>query len=378
MKNSGVQTFDQHAKVIDEHTVELASGEQFTSEYILLATGGKPDLPNIPGIDHVLTSDEIFSLSAVPQKLLIVGGGYIACEFASIFTGLGSKVTQFCRGETILRGFDSEATALVANQMKSNGVDLQFGANVVKGATQRALRSGALRTAGKVAGGVGRAAGFVGTAAAGLSTVADLKKQIVDRQEGFGSFGKLAKAIAEDNKKANQGSRGRSQAKKDNDNKPKKESKPSRTTSGGNTNRRGRRITSSSSKPSSSKPRVSNIPKSEGTGKEAETKLGYGAGAKKPPTKPSVTRTAKKKPSIKEAAYAKDSRNREYDRLRKAGKTKEAEALGRKIAGMKPKEVKETQKRTGGSRIANITLPKKEPEKKSAARKAGYQGSRLY
>ncbi|MDC3205753.1 FAD-dependent oxidoreductase, partial [Paracoccaceae bacterium] len=132
LKNSGVKTFDQHAKVIDEHTVELANGEQFTSEYILLATGGKPDLPNIPGIDHVLTSDQIFSLSALPQKLLIVGGGYIACEFASIFTGLGSKVTQFCRGETILRGFDNEATSLVADQMKSNGVDLQYGINVVK------------------------------------------------------------------------------------------------------------------------------------------------------------------------------------------------------------------------------------------------------
>jgi len=132
LKNSGVQTFDQHAKVIDENTVELASGEQFTSEYILLATGGKPDLPNIPGIDHVLTSDQIFSLSALPQKLLIVGGGYIACEFASIFTGFGSKVTQFCRGDTILRGFDIEATAVVASQMKSNGVDLQFGTNVVR------------------------------------------------------------------------------------------------------------------------------------------------------------------------------------------------------------------------------------------------------
>lgn len=132
LKNSGVKTFDQHAKVIDEHTVELANGEQFTSEYILLATGGKPDLPNIPGIDHVLTSDQIFSLSVLPQKLLIVGGGYIACEFASIFTGLGSKVTQFCRGETILRGFDNEATSLVADQMKSNGVDLQYGVNVVK------------------------------------------------------------------------------------------------------------------------------------------------------------------------------------------------------------------------------------------------------
>ena len=132
LKNSGVKTFDQHAKVIDGHTVELANGEQFTSEYILLATGGKPDLPNIPGIDHVLTSDQIFSLSVLPQKLLIVGGGYIACEFASIFTGLGSKVTQFCRGETILRGFDNEATTLVAKQMKSNGVDLQYGVNVVK------------------------------------------------------------------------------------------------------------------------------------------------------------------------------------------------------------------------------------------------------
>ena len=132
LKSAGVQTFDQHAKVINEHTVELATGEQFTSKYILLATGGKPDLPNIPGIDHVLTSDQIFSLSKLPQKLLIVGGGYIACEFASIFTGFGCKVTQFCRGETILRGFDDEATTLVANQMKSNGVDLQYGVNVVE------------------------------------------------------------------------------------------------------------------------------------------------------------------------------------------------------------------------------------------------------
>ena len=84
LKNSGVQTFDQHAKVIDEHTVKLASGEQITSEYILLATGGKPDLPNIPGIDHVLTSDQIFSLSTLPQNLLIVGGGYIAVSYTHL------------------------------------------------------------------------------------------------------------------------------------------------------------------------------------------------------------------------------------------------------------------------------------------------------
>ena len=132
LKNSGVQTFDQHAKVVDAHTIELGSGTQITSEYILLATGGKPDLPDIPGIDNVITSDQVFSLSALPEKLLVVGGGYIACEFSSIFNGFGSSVTQFCRSDTILRGFDIEATSLVATQMKSNGIDLQFGMNVLK------------------------------------------------------------------------------------------------------------------------------------------------------------------------------------------------------------------------------------------------------
>ena len=110
----------------------MASGKQITSEYILLATGGKPDLPDIPGIDNVITSDQVFSLSALPEKLLVVGGGYIACEFSSIFNGFGSSVTQFCRSDTILRGFDVEATSLVATQMKSNGIDLQFGVNVIK------------------------------------------------------------------------------------------------------------------------------------------------------------------------------------------------------------------------------------------------------
>jgi len=68
LKNSGVKTFDQHAKVVDEHTVELESGECLTARYILLATGGKPDLPNIPGIEHVLTSDQIFSLTDLPKQ----------------------------------------------------------------------------------------------------------------------------------------------------------------------------------------------------------------------------------------------------------------------------------------------------------------------
>ena len=75
LKNSGVQTFDQHAKVVDAHTIELESGTQITSEYILLATGGKPDLPDIPGIDNVITSDQIFSLSALLLKTMRLAYG---------------------------------------------------------------------------------------------------------------------------------------------------------------------------------------------------------------------------------------------------------------------------------------------------------------
>ena len=88
LKNSGVQTFDQHAKVVDAHTIELASGKQITSEYILLATGGKPDLPDIPGIDNVITSDQVFSLSALPEKLLVVGGGILHVNFLRYSTAL--------------------------------------------------------------------------------------------------------------------------------------------------------------------------------------------------------------------------------------------------------------------------------------------------
>ena len=230
--------------------------------------------------------------------------------------------------------------------------------------------------AGKLAGGAGRLAGGVGLAAAAGSTIKDLKEQIFDRQEGFGSFGRLAKALAEDNKKANQGSRGRSQDKKDNANKPKTESKPSRVTSRQETNRRGRPITSSSSKPSSSSKSSSDKPKYPTTAvtKTIKKSRDYQAEAKAK----AAGSKPKRKPSIKEAAYAKDSRNKEYDRLRNAGKTKEAEALGRVIAGMPPKEVKKTQTRTGGSRIANITLPKKSNQKQSAANKAGWQGNRNY
>ncbi|MGD9862175.1 MAG: glutathione-disulfide reductase [Pseudodonghicola sp.] len=132
LKNSGVETFDQRAKLHDAHTVELADGTRKTAKHILLATGGWPVRPEIPGAELAITSNEIFHLEKLPKSILIVGGGYIACEFAGIMNGLGVKTTQFYRGAQILRGFDDEARGLVCDEMRQNGVDLHLGTNVME------------------------------------------------------------------------------------------------------------------------------------------------------------------------------------------------------------------------------------------------------
>jgi glutathione reductase (NADPH) len=131
LKNSGVETFDARAVVVDPHTVELSDGTRKTARHILLATGGRPVLPDLPGIEHALTSNDIFLLETLPKSIMIVGGGYIASEFAGIMNGLGVATTQLYRGDQILRGFDNEARAHVANAMRGRGVDLRVGVNVV-------------------------------------------------------------------------------------------------------------------------------------------------------------------------------------------------------------------------------------------------------
>lgn len=132
LKNNGVETFDARARVADAHTVELSTGERKTAKHILVATGGWPVLPEIPGAELGITSNEIFHLDELPKSILIIGGGYIACEFACILNGLGVKVTQFYRGEQILRGFDGEARGLVSEEMIQNGVDVHLGTNVLE------------------------------------------------------------------------------------------------------------------------------------------------------------------------------------------------------------------------------------------------------
>lgn len=132
LDGSGVEVFDSRATVKDAHTVLLADGTEKTAKHILVATGGRPALPDMPNADLGMTSNDIFLMDEMPKSILIVGGGYIASEFACILNGLGVEVTQFYRGDQILRGFDDEARGLVADQMTQNGVDLRLGTNIAE------------------------------------------------------------------------------------------------------------------------------------------------------------------------------------------------------------------------------------------------------
>lgn len=129
--NAGVEILHQRATVKDPHTVVLADGTEKTAKHILVAVGGTPFVPdNVPGIEHAITSNEIFDIPELPKRVLIVGGGYIACEFACIFNGLGSEVTQYYRGAQILRGFDDEARGHIAELIRGQGVNLHVGSDV--------------------------------------------------------------------------------------------------------------------------------------------------------------------------------------------------------------------------------------------------------
>ncbi|RZJ18520.1 MAG: glutathione-disulfide reductase [Haliea sp.] len=133
LTGAGVQILRGWAELVDGHTVQVrteAGVERITARHILIATGGTPSVPDLPGRAHVITSDSMFDLPVFPKRLVVVGGGYIACEFASIFQGLGARVTQVYRGEQVLRGFDNEVRAFVAAEMRKTGIDLRLHAEV--------------------------------------------------------------------------------------------------------------------------------------------------------------------------------------------------------------------------------------------------------
>ncbi|MEY4883513.1 MAG: glutathione-disulfide reductase [Pseudomonadota bacterium] len=129
LTGAGVLVLNGHAQLLDGHTVQV-NGVAYTAQNILIATGGTPHVPAIEGRELVVTSNDMFDLDPFPTRLLVVGGGYIACEFASIFNGLGSQVVQLYRGEQVLRGFDDEVRHFIAAEMARAGVDLRLQSDV--------------------------------------------------------------------------------------------------------------------------------------------------------------------------------------------------------------------------------------------------------
>jgi glutathione reductase (NADPH) len=132
LTKAGVEIFDTRATVADPHTVRLADGREVSAKHILIATGGHPTRPETEGAELGISSNEVFHLDALPKKLLVVGGGYIACEFSCIFNGFGAKVTQYVRGAQILRGFDEEARGLLAESMRDQGIDIHQGSTILE------------------------------------------------------------------------------------------------------------------------------------------------------------------------------------------------------------------------------------------------------
>src|SRR5207248_5164194 len=120
----GVKLFEGHGRLVDPHTVEVA-GKRFTAETILIATGAHPVVPDVPGVEHAITSNEALDLGALPRRIVIVGGGYIAVEFAGIFQGLGSEVIEIIRGEELLNGFDDDVRVTLAQEMRARGVTIK-------------------------------------------------------------------------------------------------------------------------------------------------------------------------------------------------------------------------------------------------------------
>jgi glutathione reductase (NADPH) len=128
---TGIAVIEGTAKLVDPHTVAIGE-RRVTAQNILIATGGSPSKPSIPGIEHAITSNEAFELPALPKRILIVGGGYVAVEFAGIFNGLGAEVTLAYRGEQILRGFDDDVRRHLHDEMEKKRVRILLESDVLR------------------------------------------------------------------------------------------------------------------------------------------------------------------------------------------------------------------------------------------------------
>jgi glutathione reductase (NADPH) len=125
LENAGVEIIYGAGRIIDPHTV-IVGDKKFSARYILVATGGRPDVPKCPGFEHAITSNEAFYLPALPHSIVIVGGGYIGAEFAGIFHGMGARVTLVHRRALLLSGFDEDVREVLGREMQKKGIDLRM------------------------------------------------------------------------------------------------------------------------------------------------------------------------------------------------------------------------------------------------------------
>jgi glutathione reductase (NADPH) len=131
LKKLGIEIIKSRAVLEDAHTVSLAGDVKIRAKYVLIATGAAPSFgENIPGLEHVISSNQAFHLTELPRHVVVQGGGYIAVEFASIFAGLGAQVTLIYRGENILRGFDHDVRHQVRLELEKHGIRVITGCNV--------------------------------------------------------------------------------------------------------------------------------------------------------------------------------------------------------------------------------------------------------
>jgi glutathione reductase (NADPH) len=133
LQNAGADLAHARAELRDAHTVALSDRDKtFSAEKVLVATGGRPTVPDFPGVEHVIVSDDAFHLPELPKRILMVGGGYISVEFAGIFNGLGVETTLIYRGANILRGFDNDVRAHLAMEMERRGIAIMLGCEHLK------------------------------------------------------------------------------------------------------------------------------------------------------------------------------------------------------------------------------------------------------
>jgi glutathione reductase (NADPH) len=133
LQNAGAELVHGKARLVDRHTVEVAGHGMVTADKILIATGGRPWMPqDLPGAEHAISSNEAFHLKELPKRIVIAGGGYIAIEFAGIFNGLGVETTLIHRGPNVLRGFDDDVRAHIAEEMEKRGITVVLGTQHTK------------------------------------------------------------------------------------------------------------------------------------------------------------------------------------------------------------------------------------------------------